>query len=221
MARDHDHDNERPRCTGITAGGTRCAKRAIEGTDRCAHHSFRIPGRPTKLTPDVTRTIIAAVLEGNYLETSAQLAGVTPRVLHKWRQRADDLEAVALEHVDQDLDDDVDLYSLVDPAEWVYLDFVHALKSAEAYAEARLLRQAQAGGFGWQAQMTVLERRHPTRWGRRAVLDHTHHGELAVKGKVEHVTPDAKTARDTARILAASGALDLDENPTHQEDPDA
>lgn len=216
-------DDERPRCTGRTAQGRPCRNMPLPGTSRCWAHSFRVPGRPSKLTPAIQEAIVLLVLEGNYLETAAQSVGVSERTLHRWLRRADDVEAKALEHVTDD-DGPVDLYSLVDPAEWTYLDFRHALKSAQAWAETELVRTVRNYAVigGWQAFMTILERLHPTRWGRRKVLDHRLGGALEARGKIELVIPDPAEVASVARILATAVDLDriADEN-TEQEEPDA
>lgn len=212
--RDDDETPRPPRCTGRTANGQRCTRNAEEGSTRCRQHSFVVPGRPTKLTPELKEQIVWTVLEGNYLNVAAQAAGVSYRTLARWLERADDVEAKALEMVDPDADELPDLYELVDPREWVYLDFRHALKSAEAFAETELLRQARAGGFGWQAPMTVLERRQPTRWKRREV--HEHEGEVGVRQRAELVEPDEKKRQRVSTILAEAkvAALTATENTT-------
>ena len=43
--------------------------------------------RPTKLTDARVERILAALRAGNYLETAAHLAGVSPSTLHEWRKR--------------------------------------------------------------------------------------------------------------------------------------
>lgn len=211
-------DPDKPRCTARTASGRPCQAAPLEGSTRCWHHSYKVPGRPTKLTNDLRDRILDAVLEGNYVETAAQVAGVNKTTLYRWLRRAEDIEARAREHM---ADDDEDLYARVDVDEWVYLDFRHAIKSAEAYSEAELLRLAKRFGplGGWQAFMAVLERRHPTRWGRRKVLDHTIKGELETRGKVELFVPsDQARAAGVAGILAAAGAIDDDEENTDDQD---
>jgi AcrR family transcriptional regulator len=189
-----------PRCTAQTGGGNRCQKAALEGTTRCRHHSFRIPGRPTKLNADLTEIIVSNVLEGVYMETAAQLAGINKTTLYRWLRKADDLEAAALEHVDEAKPKTHDLYQHIDPADWVYLDFRHAMKSAEAYSEAELLRKAASGKPGWQAQMTVLERRHPTRWRRRDSVEHS--GGVDVR-PVTHQPPAEKRDELIGTLRAA------------------
>lgn len=215
-------DPDKPRCTGKRADGRPCRNTPVAGTTRCWHHSYKVPGRPGKLNPDLQERILDLVLEGNYIETAAQVAGVSKSTLHRWLRRADDVAAQASEHAEGDLEE-IDVYSLVDPAEWIYLDFRHALKSAEAFAETELVRLTKSHALvgGWQAFMTILERRNPDRWGRRKVLDHRLTGALEAKGRVELVIPDPETAAAAARILADSGALDVvgSENTPTQEDP--
>jgi hypothetical protein len=203
-----DDKPKRPKpCTARKADGRPCQAAALRGTTRCWHHSFKVPGRPTKLTPELRDRILDAVLEGNYLETAAQVAGINKTTLYRWLRRAADLEAQALEHVtDDDLDAGADLWQHVDPDLWVYLDFRHALKSAEAYAETELVRQTLHRGQGWQAAMTVLERRHPARWGRRLDAHVDHSGE--VSRTVEVIAP---TDEERALVLAKlqeAGAFD-------------
>ena len=207
------NDGERvPRCAATTANGSRCSKRALPGASRCKHHSFKVPGRPTKLTAVLQEQILDAVLAGNYIETAAQVAGINKTTLYRWLRRAEDLEAVALEQARGDEPEELDVYAHTDPAEWVYLDFRHALKSAEAFAEVGLLERVRGAGEGWQAFMTVLERRHPERWGRRQALDHHVRGELDSRSKVELIIPaERDRALAVAELLERAGALDADE----------
>lgn len=219
-----DDDNERrTRCSATTAQGTRCRKMALPGSSKCAHHSFKVPGRPTKLTADLTDRILDAVLAGAYLETSAQAVGISKSALHNWLRRGEELEALAREHMEPDAPE-TEIYDRTDPAEWIYLDFLHSLKSAEAYSEIDLLQRVRGAGLGWQAFATILERRFPDRWGRRKVLDHTFKGELDERRRVEIIVPDdGPRASAVARILASSGSLDEAdlENTHEEEDPNA
>lgn len=206
-----DKPDKPPPCTGKRADGRPCRNRVIPGTTRCWHHSFKVPGRPGRLTPDISERIIDAVLEGAYLETAAQAVGVSPRTLHRWLARGDDAEAAALEHFDSSDEPGLEeLYQHLDPAEWLYLDFRHALKSAEAWGELELLRKVthRGGDQPWTAYMTVLERKNAARWGRR--LDVKHDGSVDL-GKPKVHTPDEAERRSTIlRLVHESGALDED-----------
>lgn len=209
-----------PRCTGKRADGRPCRLPPLEGTTRCWHHSYRVPGRPSRLTPDIQATIIDALLEGAYVETAAQAAGVPVRTLYRWLEKADDLEATALEHWTSDDEPTLnDLYELLNPADWAYVDFRHAMKSAEAAGELELLRLVK-GGHGrqpWQAYMTVLERKHPARWGRR--LEVKHDGAVDLGRPIVHAPQTDDDRRQALKLLHDAGVLD--ENTSTQESTDA
>lgn len=211
MADRENYDPEqRRRCTGRTRTGARCSKYAIAGTDRCAHHTFRVPGRPRKISPEITDRVVDTLLDGNYLETAAAVAGISKATLYRWLRMAEELEARALELVDDD-DPNADIYSHVDPREWPLLDFRHAVKSAEAWAEAELVRNVRRAGLGWQAFATLLERRHPSRWGRRKTFEVGDSDYATGAGRLELVVPPDEDRRHAvAELLSATGALDED-----------
>lgn len=198
---------EAPRCTGTTKRGTRCTKHAQPGSTRCAHHGFNIKaiGRPTKLTDELVDTIVGLVLEGNYLDTAAAAAGIGRATLYRWLERADDIEAAAMEHVEPNATD-VDLYEHTDPDLWRYLDFRDTLKAAEAYAETELLRMVRNPGFGpWQAAMTILERRKPQHWRRRDSHEVEAKGGFAIR--VQTVAPEGDKRDRVTALLEETGAL--------------
>lgn len=200
-------DHASRRCSGRTANGQRCRRKAEEGSTRCAQHGYRMPGRPSKLTPELTEAIVFLILEGNYLETAAQACGVDVATLYRWQRRAGEAIAKAEERVEDGeklLGEGI--YEHTDPADWPYLDFRHALKSAEAYAETELLRRAAAGGFGWQAPMTVLERRHPSHWRRRDRLEVEGADGGAVPLKLVAPETEAKR-RAIAELITNAGVL--------------
>lgn len=195
-----------PRCTGTTAKGTRCQHPAQAGSTRCKRHGFN-PGNigraPTVLTGELADRIVGLVLEGNYLKTAAEAVGVPEKTVYRWLERADDLEAAALEHAEGE-SVDVDVYEHVDPSRWVYLDFRQSIKAAQAYAETELLRMVRYPGFGpWQAAMTILERRKPAHWRRRDSRELDVTGE--VLARVEDVRPTEETRPAILEILRAAG----------------
>lgn len=71
------------------------------------------PGRPTRLTPELSARICTRVRAGAFLKNAALLEGVSERTLHKWRQKGrnarsglyrnflDDVEEAREEHRDQ------------------------------------------------------------------------------------------------------------------------
>lgn len=101
--------------------------------------------RQSKLTPETQKKIVDAIAEGNYLETAAAIGGVTYTTLNNWMKKGEAASSGA------------------------YVEFLEAVKRAEAEAEAlRVSRISKAGKDGnWQADAWYLERRYPDRWGKR------------------------------------------------------
>jgi hypothetical protein len=85
------------------------------------------------------------IAAGNYVEPAAHAADLSPVTVYNWKKRGD-------------------------RGEEPYARFVKAWKEAEAQAEVETVpnirRASQLPQF-WAAGMTLLERRHPERWGRR------------------------------------------------------
>jgi hypothetical protein len=83
-----------------------------------------------------------------------------------------------------------------------YRAFRDAVKSAESEAEVRAVAIIQRHmGTNWQAAMTYLERKYPSRWGRR--LDVTTAGGPVTK--VQLVVRDPKTGEETPVNLPPVG----------------
>lgn len=102
-------------------------------------------GRPTKFTPEVTSKILSAIRGGNYIETAAAWAGVNKQTIYDWlRQGA---------------------AATTGP----FREFSDAVGEALAHAEiVDLQNVAEAAKKGnWQAAAWRLERRNPSRWGRK------------------------------------------------------
>ena len=101
-------------------------------------------GRPTKLTRELGDEIVAAIREGNYLETAAALVGVNVSTVRHWLRRGRRQQG------------------------GLHADFSAAVRKAEGYAEQQSLdriRQAAERGV-WVADAWYLERKFPARWGR-------------------------------------------------------
>ena len=99
--------------------------------------------RQSKLTPETQKKIVDAISEGNYLETAAAIGGVTYTTLNNWMKKGESTSSGA------------------------YVEFLEAVKKAEAEA-LRVSRISKAGKEGnWQADAWYLERRYPDRWGKR------------------------------------------------------
>ena len=101
-------------------------------------------GRPTKLTPEVQKTICDLIANGNTRECAAGCAGVDPATLYRW---------------------------MADPEN---CEFREAIEKADAQAEARhvmvIVKAAQAGT--WQAAARWLEARRAKDWQRRERVEH-------------------------------------------------
>ena len=111
--------------------------------------NYKGTGRPTKLTPELQDIICKYISDGNYLYTACAAVGITKTTYLHWLERA--------EREDNN-------------GGGIYNDFVIAVKSAEAEAEQKLVsvvREKAINGKEWLPAMTLLERRHPDRWGRK------------------------------------------------------
>lgn len=128
-------------------------------------------GRPTKLTPEVHRSIVDLIKLGVPLEAAAAHAGVSAATFHAWRAKGRKAKA------------------------GIYREFLDATKSAEGVGEASLaLIVRQAAMTSWQAAMTMMERRWPQRWARRMFKpdDPTANQSIVVNFHRPPVDPEAK-----------------------------
>ena len=95
---------------------------------------------------DTVTQILQAVDDGNYIETAAELAGISKKAIYEWLKRGED-------------------------GEEPFKAFGNALKRAQARAEAVEVAKVRAAGKDprfWAASMTFLERRHADKWARRS-----------------------------------------------------
>jgi transposase len=120
-----------------------------------------IPPEAVKLTPQRVKTILANIAAGGYIEQSCVAAGITARSYNRWLERG-----------------------RAEP-DSVFGELLELAQRAEAIAEARLVRFVQIAAEdprNWAAAMTMLERRHPERWGRKdrvhSTVDATHKLEI-------------------------------------------
>jgi transposase len=134
----------------------------------------RPQGRRSKLTPELQEKLCGLVRGGNYYSVAAQACGICRRTLYEWIQRG---EAATKK---------------TDP----YLHFLHALKKADAEAEAQdVLIIKSASKRSWQAAAWLLERKRFERWARRDRLEHSGPGGEAIK------TESTLTVKDIKRIV--------------------
>lgn len=103
--------------------------------------------RPTDCTPKVTAKVVAVLEKGGYRSTAARAAGISYESLRKWVRRGE-------------------------AGESAFVAFSASVKKAEADAEPALTEMVfEAGRVSWQAAMTLMERRWPSRWARRDRID--------------------------------------------------
>jgi transposase len=105
-------------------------------------------GRPTKLTKELQNKICRAIQQGNYIETASAYAGVHKSTIYDWLKRGNE------------------------ETSGIYKDFSDAVEKALAVSEMRDLKiiSDSAREGNWQASAWRLERRFPTRWGRKDKL---------------------------------------------------
>ncbi len=110
----------------------------------------RRPGRPSKLTPELTKRIVTGIRAGAYPEVAARAAGIHPSTYYAWM--ADERSQFA--------------------------EFQEEIERARAADEQRSVAVVAASD-DWRAHAWKLERQHPDRWGKRekGEVDHTTHEE--------------------------------------------
>lgn len=135
-------------------------------------------GRPTKFTPETRQKILTALSNGNTYEASAQYGGVTYTLFREWIKQGEQ------------------------ETEGEFLEFLEAVKKAEAQAEVASIARIRSAASGqrviksetvrvtpdgeqitereyqyvppqWQADAWFLERRRPQDWARRERHEHT------------------------------------------------
>jgi transposase len=135
---------------------------------------LRNVGRPTDLTPEVQETICDAIRAGNYLEPSAALAGVSKATVYNWIKRGG-AEKKRLSKSKR---------ARVRKKEAIYVEFVDAIREADAIAEARdVATISLAAEKHWGAAAWRLSRKHHDRWGDKRTNIHEG-GENPIRAEV-------------------------------------
>jgi hypothetical protein len=99
-------------------------------------------GRPTALTHEVKRAILASLRAGNYISTACQAAGVAESTFYKWAKEAEEGKNKAI------------------------CEFIESCKQAISKAEEDgIVTVKTAGAKDWKAIAWWLARRHSKRWG--------------------------------------------------------
>lgn len=110
-------------------------------------------GRPTKLDAQRQKKIVELIRAGNYQETAARAAGVSPSSFYAWMAEGDKAAQKG---------------GRLNAKEKACLEFSEAVKAAKAEAEARavaIINKAAMDGT-WQAAAWYLERTAAERFGR-------------------------------------------------------
>jgi hypothetical protein len=173
-----------------------------------------------KLTPALQASIVNAVSLGVPYLKAAVLAGLSPAAAYEYRQRGEG------RHPHR-------------PASRVYVEFVEAIKRAEAQDQARRvarIEQAARGGQithektttypdgrvvrevktlppQWVADAWHLERSDPKRWGRRDRVDvHTYREKVAKKAQELSEQYDLDAAELIERAERYANGLEEDDD---------
>lgn len=118
-------------------------------------------GRKTICTPERIERIANDVSAGNYAQVAARANGISIGSYFAWLKRAEEALAAAGEDGE------------VAEGEKIYVEFLEAIKQAEAEAERNAVAHIQkAAPDNWPAAMTYLERRFSSRWARGERRDH-------------------------------------------------
>lgn len=104
-------------------------------------------GRPTALTEELAARICVAVGTGHFVNAAMSNEGLDRSTFYLWRERGEQDKAAG--------------------KSTIYAEFIDMIKKAEFTAEDDNLKLVKAGGFGWQGNAWILERRYPGRWGNR------------------------------------------------------
>lgn len=144
-------------------------------------------GRPTKLTPELSREICDYVRMGNYVETAAAIAGISKDSIYRWLKKGANAKS------------------------GIFREFSDAVKKAQAEAEARDVGLiGRAAKDQWQAAAWRLERKFPDRWGRKDRVEHTGRDgqpiQIEARNRVFELAATDPRAREA--LLALSESLD-------------
>lgn len=163
-------------------------------------------GRPTKITPEITKKITDYILMGSYVETAATASGITKDTFYRWLKQGmkdrdagdnDTLEAKFSDAVDRAVGEaeQRDLYR-IDAAANEIRDKVEEKKDILPDGTTIVTRIITKGERGdWRAAAWKLERRAPKRWGHKAALK-------IEDGEKEGFTDDENIHAEMARLVA-------------------
>lgn len=164
-------------------------------------------GRPIKLDQTIHDKIYTAIRSGNYIETAAAYAGINKTTLYEWLKRGERAIQTA-EATGRKI-----------PAkEQPFASFSNAIEKALAEAEMNDVKRITAAARkDWHAAAWRLERKFPSRWGRKhQVFEDPEEKELRIlklkmeielnRMELDNMTGGGKDPHD--QIMAYTAALE-------------
>lgn len=139
--------------------------------------------RPTKLTPDIQKTIVEQLRWGNYLETAAVFAGLSKDTLYNWLKRGSREKT------------------------GIYKEFSDAVSKAMAEAEIRdVANITNAAKTDWRASAWRLQHRNPRKWGK--MDEEKHELELQkLRAELEFIEERTKLLKGATKDTSLLEAL--------------
>ncbi len=167
-------------------------------------------GRPTKLTPEVSEVILAAVELGMPDKYAALAAGVHPDTLINWKNRGVQEETITVEVGDYSKAQLLDLAGdrgiparpswtkpriaeHINEHQSIYFEFFRSLREREALFFKNAMESITAMSIktnDWRGPLALLERRFPEVMGRRLTDDDTMDSDMT-----------GGTSQDAGRML--------------------
>lgn len=112
-------------------------------------------GRPRLLDdPKLYDLLVELVRGGAWYSVACRACGISYAVFNAWMQRGKKLQEKFSGRVDEIAEDEI-----------LYLNFYEAIRKAEALLEIDITRKLVTDR-DWKAQVALLERKYPDRWGR-------------------------------------------------------
>ena len=152
------------------------------------------------LTPVMHKTIVDLVTQGNFLNVAVQAAGINYETFKRWMKKASVLNNNNI--------------SRKEAAEIMpYVTLMNDISQAAAQAEidrVGVIDKASQNAKNWTGAAWWLERRFPSRWGKRQLVQH--------EGEVKH--SHEVTQKIIANKKATSKAIDIFESVTSDDDSD-
>ena len=129
-------------------------------------------GRKLKLNAEIIKRLAELLKAGNYIITSCNSLGFSDKSYYGWLVEAERIKG----------EYEANPQKKLTKRDKLFLEFSDTVKKADAEAEIRNVEIVQeAAQISWQAAMTLLERRHPSRWGRKDKVQSEHSGEVRIR----------------------------------------